>query len=119
MSVELVCELHAHPESQVCIDCGLHAWHLQEGWRVAHEDFYVHDELWALVCPDDEVYEWVENEVTYREGTFVICIGCFEKRLGRQLIREDFKVPPQRQFGIPPSYRFRSRWKARGAGERI
>ena len=50
---------------------------------------------------------------------FVMCIGCFEKRLGRQLTREDFKAPPNRLFGVPPSYRFRSRWKARSAGERI
>jgi hypothetical protein len=28
---------------------------------VAHEDFYVHDELWDSICPDDEVEEWVEN----------------------------------------------------------
>jgi hypothetical protein len=80
---------------------------------VAHEDFYVHAELWDSVCPDDEVEEWVEDGVTYREGTFVICIGCFERRLGRQLTREDFTVRPNRLFGTPPSYRFRSRWKAR------
>lgn len=117
------CRLHADPESQNCVDCGAQAWQLREGWRVAHEDFYVHDALWDRVCPDDEVEEWVADGVTYREGRFVICIGCFERRLGRQLTREDFKCPPHRLFGIPPSYRFRSRWKARtpgvSAGERI
>jgi hypothetical protein len=41
-----------------------------------------------------------------------LCIGCFEARLGRQLTGQDFKCPPSRQFGVPPTYRFRSRWKA-------
>jgi hypothetical protein len=111
-----VCEFHANPEYQLCVDCGVQAWQLLEGWRVAHEDFNVHDALWDLVCPDDEIVEWVEDGVTYREGCFVICIGCFEKRLGRELTREDFKCGPYRLYGIPPSYRFRSRWKARQVG---
>ena len=25
---------------------------------MAHEDFYVQDELWDAICPDDEVDEW-------------------------------------------------------------
>ena len=119
MESGLVCDLHANPEAQVCADCGVHAWALHEGWRLAHEDFYVHDELWDAVCPDDQVVERAENGTTYREGNFVLCIGCFENRLGRNLTRADFKVPPHRLFGIPASYRFRSRWKARCAGERI
>jgi hypothetical protein len=80
---------------------------------VVHEDFYVHDVLWDAVCPDDAVQEWAEDGEVIREGTFVLCIGCFEARLGRQLSRDDLKVPPRRQFGVPPSYRFRSRWKAK------
>ena len=79
---------------------------------MAHEDLYVHDELWDALCPDDGVVEWSENGVSYRGGTFVLCIGCFEIRLGHQLSREDFAVPPQRMLGRPPSYRFRRRWKA-------
>lgn len=95
-----------------CEDCGVSAWRQKEGDRAAHEDFYVHDELWDSVCPDDQVHQWVEDGITFREGRFVMCIGCFERRLGRQLNREDFTVPPQRMFGVPPSYRLRSRWKA-------
>ncbi len=96
-----------------CPDCGLAAWRLKEGHREAHEDFYVHDELWDTVCPDDQIVEWTEGGITFREGRFVICIGCFERRLGRELNREDFTGPPRRLFGVPPSYRFRSRWKRR------
>jgi hypothetical protein len=54
-----------------------------------HEDFYVHDALWDRVCPDDNAKQWTEGGVTYRVGTFVICIGCFEERLGRRLARSD------------------------------
>jgi hypothetical protein len=80
---------------------------------VAHEDFNVRDELSDSVCPDDEVEEWVQDAITYREGAFVICIGCFERRLGRQLTREDFKCAPYRLYEVPPSYRVRSRWRRR------
>ena len=107
------------PDFDACPDCGVHAWRQQESGREVHEDFYVHNELWDRACPDDEVIEYVEGGLTFRNGNFVMCIGCFEKRLGRQLTREDFTVPPLRLFGVPPSYRFRSRWKARSAGERI
>ena len=89
------------PNFDACCDCGGHAWRQHESGREVHEDFYVHDELWDRVCPDDEVVEWVEAGVTFRHGKFVMCIGCFEKRLGRQLTREDFKAPPNRLFGVP------------------
>lgn len=61
----------------ICCDCGVDAWRqwdAEQGCE-AHEDFYVHDELWRAVCPDNGV----------------ICIGCFEQRLGRQLTGADFK----------------------------
>ena len=115
------CELHSQLDAQVCHDCGIAAWWIDEGGRIAHEDFYVHDALWDSVCPDDEAVEWTEEGVVFRVGTFVLCIGCFEERLGRQLTKEDFQGPPKRMFGMPPSYRFRRRWKATrdfGAGER-
>jgi hypothetical protein len=93
------------------------AWRQVEGGRLVHEDFYVHDELWDAVCPDDEVREWVVDGTTFREGKFVICLGCFESRLGRRLTREDLTVRPQELFGTPASRRLASRWD-NGAGER-
>jgi hypothetical protein len=100
-----------------CEDCGLPAWSQFEEGRIVHEDFYVHDELWDTVCPDDGVVEWVARGTKFREGRFVMCIGCFESRLGRQLTRADFTTPPNDLFGTPPSSRFVSRWGS-GAGER-
>lgn len=81
----------------LCRDCGLDAWMFEEDGRVVHEDFYVHDELWDDVCPEGGL----------------LCIGCFERRLGRQLRRTDFKGPPNALFGDPPSARFRERWETR------
>jgi len=125
MTLAFVCDLYAHPDAQLCHDCGSPAWRLHEGWRVAHEDFYVHDELWDEVCPDDGAEEWTEDGETFREGTFVLCIGCFEEGLGRQLTREDFEAPPRRQFGVPrrtgsdPGGRLRPVVEGTGARERI
>jgi hypothetical protein len=78
----------------LCRDCGIEAWNQwdeQQGCH-AHEDFYVHDELWDGACPDDLIEEVrFEDGTTGRNGTYVLCIGCFEQRLGRPLIAADFK----------------------------
>jgi hypothetical protein len=100
-----------------CEDCGIAAWSQVENGRLVHEDFYVHDELWDSVCPDDEVETSYVNGDKFRNGRFVMCIGCFERRMGRKLARADFTVPPGDLFGVPPSSRFVSRWES-GAGER-
>lgn len=54
-----------------CTDCGCKPWDLGE-------DFYVRDGLWLITIPA-------------KKRDDVICIGCFEKRLGRKLTRHDFK----------------------------
>ncbi len=100
-----------------CVDCGICAWMHIEDDRIVDEDFYVQDELWTEVCPDDEVREWVVEGIKFREGKFVIWVGCFEERLGRRLRREDFTTEPDFLFGTPPSRRLRSRWEV-SAGER-
>lgn len=54
-----------------CTDCGCKPWDMGE-------DFYVCDGLWVLVMPK-------------KKRDNIICIGCFEERLGRKLRRTDFK----------------------------
>lgn len=110
------CQIELDDDFDACPDCGVSAWRQIEDDRVVHEDFYVHDELWDSVCPDDAVFEWVVGGTRFREGRFVMCVGCFERRLGRRLTRADFTVPPGDLFGIPPSQRFVSRWE--NAGEK-
>ncbi len=107
----------ADADLTLCVDCGIDAW--AQGPRHAHEDFYVHDELWDSVCPDDRRRERelpggiVDDPKPGEGGGFVLCIGCFEARLGRRLRRADFKVPPRFLSGCAPSARFMSRWAAR------
>ena len=88
-------------EHTFCGDCGVQAWRFWENGRTVHEDFYVTRALWDATCPDDGV---------------VLCIGCFERRLGRRLVRADFTVEPHVHTapwpgrGTPPSQRFVDRW---------
>lgn len=102
----------------VCRDCGINAWWLDDGGgRNVHEDFYVHNELWDAACPDDECRTRTQGSYTFREGSFVLCIGCFERRLGRRLTRSDFMGPPRPSStpwpptGTLPSERFVDRWQ--------
>jgi hypothetical protein len=96
--------------SLLCPDCGIHAWRFEEDDHMVHEDFYVSAELWDSVCPDDKVRRYVRDGIEYGQGNFAMCIGCFEKRLGRELTRRDLTVEPDDLFGTPPSRRFRNRW---------
>lgn len=99
----------------LCHDCGLDAWVFEEDGQIVHEDFYVSNELWDSVCPDDEVRRYVKDGIEFGDGNFILCIGCFEKRLGRTLTREDLRIEPHDLFGLPPSKRFKNRWtKTRG-----
>lgn len=84
----------------LCHDCDLDAWLFEEGGCEVHEDFYVHDDLWNSACPDDP----------HGDDGFMLCIGCFERRLGRKLRRGDFKAAPHDLFGTPPSRRFLERY---------
>jgi len=83
-----------------CFSCGVDAFQLGE-------DFYVRDELWR----DYGV-----------EG--MLCIGCFERRLGRELIRADFKggggPDAWEKFfpNVKASDRYRDRWEREWLGRK-
>lgn len=114
------CELHAHPDAQVCNDWGIAAWWIDEGGRIQHEDFYLHDALWES-SSDDEAVERIENGVEYRVGSFVLCMGVLRGPAGPSTDEGGLQVRATKDVGRPPSYRFRRRWKATrefGAGER-
>jgi hypothetical protein len=61
-----------------CIDCGMNTMD-------ADEYYMVHNEIWAEVVPD-------------RLG--MLCIGCLERRLGRQLEPSDFTDAPLNGEGL-------------------
>lgn len=53
----------------LCLDCGVDTGKI-------HEYYFLHTRLWLTVVP------------TRRGG--MLCVGCFEARLGRKLVRTDF-----------------------------
>ena len=91
-------EIDYDPNLLLCLDCGLGAWEFKEGNRWVHEDFYVQNELWNATVPEDGI----------------ICIGCFEKRLGRRLAKADFTSKPRIHSisGRAPSKRYVNRCPA-------
>jgi hypothetical protein len=117
-------------ERTICHDCGIEAWWFEEDGVFVSEEFHVSDELWDATCPDDRVVRWVSDDGThFGQGRFVVCIGCFERRLGRQLTLRDFlgeeKYAETREAelhriaeegpvtsGPPPSRRFLDRWRS-------
>lgn len=120
----------ADGELTLCHDCGVDAWSFEEYGRIVHEDFYVPNALWDATCPDDGVVRWrTQDGNEFGQGRFVLCIGCFERRLGRELTLRDFigdlefeamskaqrralgESGPDSLDGDAPSRRFRDRWR--------
>jgi hypothetical protein len=86
-----------------CIDCGVNTAGFVEDGQLVSEDYIVQFALWATVCPD--------------VGGF-ICIGCFEKRLGRELTTDDFLLVPDPTFwGKFPDRRISARLASRLGSE--
>ncbi len=95
MKKECIVVTPRKPPAWRCIDCKCQAW--RKG-----EDFYVHDKLWKKVVPEGGI----------------ICIKCFEERMGRRLRPNDFKRwfrnnrwwgNQKRKINNPPSKRLQDR----------
>jgi hypothetical protein len=83
-----------------------------EDGPVVHEDFYVLDVIWDWCCPGDRTGP--------EEDGYVLCIPCFEIRLGRKLVHADFKCGPSTELGgwaYIPSSLFLARWASDGQGK--
>lgn len=135
-AVKRIAERDAVPpdELTMCRDCGIDAWGFEEDGQLVQEDFNVSNALWDATCPDDEVVRWTEDGSELGQGRFVLCIGCFERRLGRELTLLDFVSDADalsdieldalsdegpvlllggEPIGPPPSRRYRDRWASR------
>lgn len=76
----------------LCVDCK---------FDTRHDEYYmVHDAVWAAAGQPQN------------DGG-MLCIGCLEKRLGRQLTREDFPNRPINMGIFPQSQRLQERLHAR------
>lgn len=67
-------------DTTLCADCGVDTLALCE-W------YMVRDELWASAWPGGQIER-------SHPGSQVLCIGCLEQRLGRQLTATDFTDAP-------------------------
>jgi hypothetical protein len=76
----------------VCLDCGADT-------DAIKESYLLHDTLWRKVNPAE---------------AGMLCVGCCERRLGRELRRADFARLSLSVFddGLPTSRRLRSRVRA-------
>lgn len=70
-----------------CMDCGVDT-------SKTHEYYMVHDEIWLFVNPGDYG---------------MLCIGCLEERLGRELTPYDFTDAPVNSEDWIHSDRLKSR----------
>lgn len=74
------------------MDCGINT-----SWL--NEFYMVNDELW-------------ESLTTEKQHDGMLCVGCIERRLGRELGREDFHSY-WRSILVPPQYKLSARLRAR------
>lgn len=65
----------------ICVDCGSDTEKIKEF-------FHVHDEVWAAATTKKEVPPYK-----------VLCVGCLELRIGRQLNASDFTDARVNRFG--------------------
>lgn len=79
-----------------CIDCGVCTGCEKEYYMLSKE-------LWLKAKGDGD-------------ATGMLCIGCLEARLGRELVRDDFPahIPLNTMLCHPRSPRLRARLRARG-----
>jgi hypothetical protein len=89
-----------HLKKQSCDDCGIDTSH-----SYGHCEYYmVHDFIWRQAQRDGV-------------APSILCIGCLENRLGRQLIGDDFMKLPldDHSFWEGMSPRMRDRVSRRGS----
>jgi len=78
----------------LCLDCDVDT--------IAINEFYVvHDSIWAIVNP---------------ASAGMLCIGCLEHRLGRELHRDDFADVPGNAWVWKKSSRLERRFRRRAHG---
>lgn len=90
--------------SMRCDDCG-------EDTDKINEYYMVKDEIWEKAGAS----EWPEWVKELKEDPDLLCIGCLEKRIGRQLTKQDFAECPVNELAGPfpnKSERLRNRLTA-------
>jgi hypothetical protein len=63
----------------ICADCGC------DTEEIGEYNYLLLDDVWEQIWPGTTFKDFREME-----GKYILCIGCAEKRLGRELKPEDF-----------------------------
>ena len=102
MSDHLDCEDEARPPIVLsrCADCGVGCHSINESAYMVAKD------VWALAWPPEKLRPWHNMP-----GQQVLCIGCLESRIGRQLTAADFTQCPLNDGGYERSKRLRNRMR--------
>jgi hypothetical protein len=89
------------PQSWNCIDCGFNTGPGQKTYKQVERAFHRTGQVKQTICNKSEIYMvkasvWKKAGMKYSSGC--LCIGCLEKRIGRELcpkdFRDDFKTVP-------------------------
>jgi hypothetical protein len=90
-----------------CVDCGV--------GTLTNGEWYLHDSVWALAWLRRARPAWHDLP-----GQRILCIGCFEKRIGRRIDEDEFApVPINDPRLYPMSARMRDRLRHRFDAPRI
>ena len=75
--------------SSDCADCGVDTWALGEMYMVRHD-------LWKWAVGDRYLVYDYDGRLKDKTGpgTVMLCIGCLEHRIGRELEPDDFTDAP-------------------------
>ena len=97
---EITESVHDYSKRPLCADCGVDTtpcrWErVPIVWRFARRKILRANGLCVLGCDHDGRWEWygVRDEVwadAQAQPHIVLCIGCLEARLGRELVPADF-----------------------------
>ena len=84
-------EVCARHESETCMDCEKHQ-------KEFNEYYMVKDEIWMSCVVGDEEFG-------------LLCIGCLEDRLGRELRPSDFTPFPVNSYTESKKHSWRQQWR--------
>jgi hypothetical protein len=100
------------PESWLCVDCGANTHPGCPGGAMTRIELALYGESEVRFDRDTEVYhvkDAIWKQAGMRAWSGCLCVGCLEKRLGRQLRPKDFAKHDETWAQMPCTERLRNR----------
>jgi hypothetical protein len=75
----------------------------------------------CVICknPDHDAEHYVVHNELWPEGVRVLCVGCLETRLGRQLVADDFTDCPLNDPKVKYGGRYAWTWRSERLQDRL